>query len=532
MRVAQLALQLDHPDVPTQNEAIEALVALGPEAIPEIVANFDFVSARARRGLVTALEKLQSPRALGGLMRFVWDKRGSIEDADTRALAMKAIAELAQPEHAPRLLSFLLDIAQDEDPFVRGWAADTLGRFGDPRAQALLKSYLKDPSDVVRERAQLALMRLKDLPNTDALKPDLSDAELLKTIRGSKGAEQTYWFDELRSRENAFELAAQLAREPGRTQVLGLHYLQESRDARARGLAVHLLMREPESPHRAIALRIIAQHLNRDADADETALIRSGLYDTDSFVKGAAFEAAGRSGVADLIDRAIDALSDRDPEFVHAAARGLSRGLAESERHLFPRLSDAFETLHRRRLNQNDDLSARCEAYLLRAFGRVIGTTTAGADTARHAALRALFDAEAHQPVLITALDLLEQTTPAEGLPEAQRWPAERVRDLAMLLGHPERDVRMRVLSLITRGAAAGNDTLVPAMERLLYESPTTIQEQVIPVLEHVGTTRARALLTELTNDARPEVSTAANAALTRWRNAQPWIEAEFDDSF
>lgn len=527
--IPQLILQLDHPDIQTQQAAADALVELGRDDLDIIVANLEFATPRARRALMGVISRIGSPRALLPLMRFVWDKRESIEDADARALAMKAISELARPEDGARLFSFLMDISDDADPFVRGWTAHTLGNLGDPRARSFLKQSLTDPSDVVRERAQAALQTLRT-GASDALKPEVDDTELLNKIRGSRGPQQTYWYEELCSRPNAVALATRLVRERGRGMLLGLQYLLESRDPVGRTVAIQLLMGEDSATHRAIALRLLAIHLNGDADSEEREVVRSALYDTDSFVRVAATQCAGASGDDDLTNRALSALRDPDVDVVLAAAVGLSIGLSAKDRHRFPALDAAFDTVHRQRLKEPTESIARAEAYLLRAIGK-ISTGPQGSGSIQKIGLRALFDAENFRPILVTALDLLDAATPAD-LPDAARWEPEQVRSLALLLSSSDREVRHRALDLVVRGAARGNDAITPMIQKMVFEDDDIVVNGVIPALELAASARARETLDQLALSDTMEVSVAAQAAALRLRNSSEWIDAEFDDVF
>ncbi len=506
---------------------------MGADALPSIFANIGFATPRARRALMTIVERIGDASALLPLMRFIWDSRQNIHDSDARGLAMKAISSIVKPEHGAKLLPFLIDVGADEDAFVRGWSAETLAQIGDPRATTLIKAMLKDPSEIVRERAESALLTLAANPTpTDALKPDQDDETLLKSVRAARGNEQVFWLDELKARPNAFELATRLVREGGRAQILGLQYLLDSQDPTARSIAGLLLLRENDSPLRAVALRIVAQHLNMDADADEVALILTGTYDSDPFVRLAAMECAGKSGDDDLVDRAVLGLRNKDIEIAQSCARGLAQGLSVNDRHHFPQLIEAFDSVHRRRISSRDETSVRTEAYLLRAIGKVIGELPNGDTQIQHIALKGLFDAEDLRPILVTALDLLEQATPATGVPATQRWPAELIRDLAMLASSSDREVRSRALHLLVRGAKPGIDSLTPIAQRLTFEPDEILISAVIPLLELVGSERARAILTEFSTNGKQEIVVAAQAALNRWRNAQQWVEAEFDDKF
>lgn len=524
--IASLVQQLETPDTTAQRAVMDELELEGSEAIGVLAANLAFSSPRVKAALVQVMGAIGDESALLPLMRYVWDSRQAIQESTARGLAMKAIVEIAGPQHASRMLSFLLDTSRDQDPFVRGWVAQALGNFGDPSARPILTDMLRDDDLTVREHAEQALQRLRDADGS-ALDQSLDATTLLTRIRQSQGGQQEFYMEQLKQREDALELAATLVREGGRGTIRGLHFLGEVNDGRARLIAGRFLEREPQSPHRAIAMSVIARHLAQDADEAEKALIRASFYDTDHFMRVTGVECAALSGDEELIQRAVDALFKPELEAIHAAARGLSKGLGPRNRALFPKLLEAFDRIHKRRLKEYSDLLIRGEAYLVRAINRLIEPGALGLSQARNVALRSLFDADHHRPLLITGLELLETTTP-NVLPADQRWDATQTRALAALLDSSDRQIRDRALELIHRGGAKGMDILVPAIERILFD-PDADLETAILVLEHVNSSRAKQVLTEVaTSDSLASIS--AHAALKRMRDNADWIDAEFDE--
>lgn len=524
--IANLIAQLETPDPQEQRVLMDELILEGAQAVDTIVANLALSSPRVKASLVQILEEIGDDSALLPLMRYVWDSRGDVNQASPRGLAMRAIVEISGPQHGARMLGFLMDTAKDEDRFVRGWVAEALGRFGDPAAEPLLKDMLTDEDTHVRESAEKALVRLSKADGT-SLDQDMDADTLLGKIRQARGGQQEFFMQILRKREDVLELCARLVREGGRGTIRGLHLLRELDDPRARLVAGRFLEREPQSEHRAVAFSILTRHLDADADSAELELIRSTAYDTDPFVRLASVECAALSGDEDLIRRAVEALFHRDLETVHAAARGLSKGLRPTMRMMFPRLVEAFDRLHRMRLKDSSDLVVRSEAFVVRATNRLVAPGALGLTQARDVALRALFDSADRRPLVITGLELLESTTP-DVLASDLRWNTEHTRSLASLLDTPDRAIRDRTLTLLWRGGASGVDAIVPALERILFDTQADL-ETVVKVLEVVNTTRSRTVLTDIAQSDSP-VGISAQAALKRLRDTDDWIEAEFDE--
>lgn len=530
-RVAQLVDALEHPDAEHQREIMDDLVAAGPDVIAPLAANLKLAEPRARKCVVRVLGEIGHPDGLLPLMRFVFDSRGSISDGDARGLAMRAILSLADADaHASKMFQFLLDLYQDDDPFVRGYAIAAMGKYGDRRALPIVQDAMSDETEFVQEQAQGAVRELEQ-KIADGPDEDVDDEDLLQAIRGRKGGERQYFLNELRERDNAFELAERLVAEGGRGVIPGLEYMLESANPKARGVARRLGMGAETPAERAVCLRILTAHLDDDASDDELAIIRGGLYDADPFVQLAALEAAGASGNDTLIERAVDATRDGDMERRYAASRGLSLGLTPRHRKVLPDLIEAFGLANARRLARVTDDTIRIEAYLVRAIRRVVEEGGFGTTQAQEAALTALEGAATHRPLVVTALELLDVTTPEEGFDEGRRWSRGSARHLVETLSHPETDVRDRVLSLLLRGAPSGMTSLVKGLERVIYDREADIAGKAIPLLERVDGDRARKLLTDLTEESDEDVRLAAEAALKRLRNAGDYIDAEFEAS-
>lgn len=528
-QLAALIDRLDHPDAIFQRELMDNLVSLGPEIIPNLAANLSMAEPNVKTCLVRILAEIGDARAILPLMRFVFDNRGSIEDADARGLAMQGIMKLARPEHASKLFDFLWDMRQDADPFVRGYALEAMARFGDRRAEPILRGALSDEHEFVRQRAKLGLEHLEQNTGTEQLaQNETSDAAILQKIRGSDGADRAYWLGILTERPNAFELASALVREEGKGQLIGLQLLQQLQDPRARQIATRHYRATRDAANQAICLRLLAQYMRADASHSELEIIRDGHAHSDPFVRMAALAAGGASGDGALVDQTARALESRDFHTALNAAEALSNGTTPEMRRLIPRLRDALDRAFKKRWSARDEESALLEAHLLRALGNVVDDRLVGRRDIELDALRSLDGARDHWPVLSSALRLLRQTSEdRRPLASDERWPRAATRQLADLLGHENLKVRDRALALLLYGAPADVTEIPLAVER-----PARLDMdfalRAVPLLEQTGGERSKEVLDMLANAPDEQVRLAAAAAARRLRNSQDVIDATF----
>lgn len=536
-QIAQLVGHLDHPDAVHQRGFMDQLIALyrqqPEEALDGMLANLKLAEPRARVALVRVLSELAPQGALVPLMRFVFDSRDAIGESDARGLAMQTIMKISGPEHARRLFDFLLDVRQDADPFVRGYAVEALSRFGDPRAEPLIRAMREDESLFVRERVQRALEQLQGLQGSsdELAQRQMSGEELLGRIRGSQGEDRVYWMGILQQREDAFELLAELVTQGGSKGVLiGLRGLLESADPRARQLAVrHYATARDEPAERAICLRLLGNHLSGDATPEEVKLIASALHDGDMFVRRAALYAAGGTGDATLTTRVIESVQGRDYETMLDAAKGLGRSSGAALKRFMPQLLDALGHVRGVRQSSGSNEPELIEANLLQALSELAPHLTVGRGDLQREALRSLHGARHRWPIVVSALKLLRETRGEEEmLPIGERWGSEQAATLLDLLEHEDERVRERALDFLYYGVAPGWGPMVPYLERLLHNDEAPIATRIVPLLERAGSPRAQQLLEDLTRAPSEEVSEAARAALRHMREEQPVLEARF----
>lgn len=141
----------------TDSKAWEAaqqqLVALGPSAVPVLLAGLKSENAVARETAATvcALTGAEDVRIQTALVQCLSD-----EVSFVRANAAAALAQV--PEYQPQVMSTLTDLLADSDPQLRRMAAANLGSFGAeasaelPKLTAVLTD---DDSEVVTPVIQL-----------------------------------------------------------------------------------------------------------------------------------------------------------------------------------------------------------------------------------------------------------------------------------------------------------------------------------------------------------------------------------------
>ena len=525
--IAQLIARLDTEDADAQRQAMERLAGEGVAAMDPMEASLGFVDKRAREAIVRTLGLMKDPKAIPTLMGFVVNRRGSIEDADARGLAMKSIMQLLLPKHAPKVFDFLMDAKSDQDPFVRGYAVEALGKLGDVRAKPIIQDAMADPDEFVQERAQRAMGQLAQAPAQEG--QDIDDLTILQKIRTEQGGSRTFYINALLAKPNAFELAQQLVQEGGKGALFGLQIMQGVDDPRARAVALHHFAGDEDPTERAICLRILAKHLAGDATAQEQQVIKQGLHHADTFVRQAALAAAAASGQPELAVEAIRRVEQgRDHEALDAA-EALARGSSAALKRVLPQMRDALHQAQRRRQGHPVEIHVQTEAHMLRALNNVLEQgPVVGASEVIEQALHSLKDAREHWPILVSALRLLRDALAERTLPEDARWSQQHAHSLAQLLDHPEARVRARVVDLLKRGGPKGFSAMTPKLERLLYDEQVDTATDIIPLLARAAGAQARNLLQDLAASQDASVVQAAEDALRSMRNDRPTINATF----
>jgi HEAT repeat protein len=512
--IAQIVRQLDHPDVPTRREALDQLVAFGSDAVDALVASLKVAETSRREGIVRALGRIGDADALLPLMRYVFDTQGEPAESDARGLAMQAIMKIAGPQSADRLFEFLVDMRDDDDPFVRGYVIEAFGRLDDARAKPFVKEARDDSAEFVRECADRAWAALEHA-DSDSLRSTLSGRELLEEIRETSGAELDYYTEELLRRDDAFDLALQLVREHGRATSRGLQLLRRIDDDRVRDVARRQFDGLSTDTERALCLRLLADHLTGETTPEERQLIERALRAQDTFVKQAAQEAAASSGDRSLIRRVLRQISTSEDDAADRVARALSNNLPQDQTAVIPDLLDALDQIHRHRLGSPTADLVRTEAYLIRALGRVVNSTTMGARDVRKAVLESMEAAGDHRPILVSSLQTLQGTLPSDAAPLGpdEQFDGPVVAPLLELLDHDDDAISSRALRLTDALVSPDTAGLANRLAPLIYADAAQLFDSVIPLLARIGDERANELLAELTKHDNSDVSEAAEDA-------------------
>jgi HEAT repeat protein len=147
-------------------EAAAALVAIGTESLPSLIAASRAPQWVARRNSVWALGALHDARGAAPALAALADREPPV-----RRVAAWALGAL----DSDVAVNALIDALGDSDASVRSQVAWALGTIGDRRAVEGLIKALKDQEENVRSQAAWALGAIGDARASDALAATLKD---------------------------------------------------------------------------------------------------------------------------------------------------------------------------------------------------------------------------------------------------------------------------------------------------------------------------------------------------------------------
>jgi len=147
--VREAATEMDRPSLEKSMAAPAPVSAAKPGVTPTPLGAANMPTA-VKQGAEAAAESLQPPRSK------------TLEHLDwTMDRGAEALASLSAPAFEP-----LLQTLKDQQPRMRVFAANTLGRLSDPRAVGPLTAALKDPDERVRSAAEAAVRQTPSRPDT------------------------------------------------------------------------------------------------------------------------------------------------------------------------------------------------------------------------------------------------------------------------------------------------------------------------------------------------------------------------------
>jgi hypothetical protein len=158
--------EIDQQTTPGE-EAAAALVAIGTESLPSLVAAARAPQWVARRNAVWALGALDDARGVRPALAALEDREPPV-----RRVAAWALGAL----DADVAVKALIDALDDTDAGVRSQVAWALGAIRDTRAVDGLIKALKDEDETVRSQAAWALGSIRDRRASDALAAALKDS--------------------------------------------------------------------------------------------------------------------------------------------------------------------------------------------------------------------------------------------------------------------------------------------------------------------------------------------------------------------
>jgi HEAT repeat protein len=175
-RISRLLAHLRSPQEIARWEAVTRLAAIGPQAVPGLLALLNGADGSVRGYAAVALGRIGDVRALPALMDNL-----ATGDALTRRLTARALGRLGHADGVQPLIAAL----RDPQPGVRYDAAEALGWLGDARAVKALTRCLGDPHPEVPPGAALALGRIGAAPAVGPLLEALqtTDSSLLRAVR-------------------------------------------------------------------------------------------------------------------------------------------------------------------------------------------------------------------------------------------------------------------------------------------------------------------------------------------------------------
>ena len=329
----------DRENVGLRNAAVEALVAIGPDAVPTSIAALRTLDADGRKLAVEVLGGVPDLRSTEALAATLDD-----EDANVRQAAVEALGASSLAGEDPRKIAVraLRDVLARAEPLMKLAALSALTRLEVTLEWTLLAPLLSDP--LLRGAALAACARCSDPACGEALVPLLADANV------------------------AFARAALVALsdwlQAAIRQGLGIDRVAARLQALDAGARVRALGEGDTETHGA-ALTLLA--LLGDAEA-APAIVRALL---DPMLARSAETAASLLGAAAL--PALLAVGEREPPSRHAA-------LLLVVPTLTGRLDDRALAVVRATLaNESDDVAA--------AAAQVLGALGDGTDIERLAVL-------------------------------------------------------------------------------------------------------------------------------------------------
>ncbi|HEY1954921.1 MAG TPA: HEAT repeat domain-containing protein [Polyangiaceae bacterium] len=379
----------DRDDVGLRNSAVEALVAIGPDAVPTAIAALKALDADGRKLAVEVLGGVPDTRGAEALAAALTDEDPNVRQSAAEALGASALAGDEARQTAVRALHSVLPRGESHapsrtsaaplltlasvgalarasasldwnllapylaDPLLRGSVLAVCGRCPDPACGEALADALFDPN---LAHARVAMTSLAEWIHAAMQRGAAIDAIAGKLQARDAGA-RVHAIDEgtPQSRGAALTLLAILGdaeAAPAIVRALLDPMLARSAEAAvsmlgAAALPALLAVGEREPPSRHAALLLVVPTLAGQLDERALAVIRATLGHAESDVAAAAAQVLGAVGEGSDIERlALFATSENAPRSAALAIEALAERHPDEARAAFQRLAgDPSKTL-------------------------------------------------------------------------------------------------------------------------------------------------------------------------------------------
>jgi HEAT repeat protein len=369
----------DRDDVGFRNSAVEALVAIGPDAVPTAIAALRTLDADGRKLAVEVLGGLPDARGAEALATALEDADPNVRQAAAEALgtsamggddarkiavrALRGVLTRGEPMMKLAVLGALsrIGVAHEwrvleplmNDPVLRGAILLASAKCSDPAAGLALADALFDPNTAHQRAALAALADWIHAATEKALPVDDVAARLQARDAGAQV--RALAEADASSRGAALMVLALLGDAEAAPEIV--RALLDPMLARSAETAVALLgaatlpallaVGEREPPSRHAALLLVVPTLTSRLDDRALTVVRATLGHDSDDVAAAAAQVLGALGAGEDIDR-LAVLASSDSENVHGrAARSAALAIEQlAQRHpndalaAFARLAD------------------------------------------------------------------------------------------------------------------------------------------------------------------------------------------------
>jgi HEAT repeat protein len=358
--VAALVAALeDTVNIGLRNAAVEALIAIGPEAVGAVIEMLGRVDADARKLVVEVLGGVPDTRGTVALARALSDEDANVRVAAAEALGNAALAGEDSRDAATHALVGALSTSDTfqkiasldslarlearlpwatfeplaKDPLLRRYAIAAAAGSREPDAVRALAQATGDPSPTIAREAMVALGDLFSVGLDDTELHDVARATLLSNVAGQKSVRRAVLdAEDGRARAGAL-LVVGLMGNPGDVPAL-VEALAEDDVAERADLALRLF--GPSSvgpllesarfakPHVRAAAFALAASLEGAEVRVVRAALREGIEDPSLDVVAAALEALGPIGNADDLHRVAALVGHEDARIAATATNTVS----------------------------------------------------------------------------------------------------------------------------------------------------------------------------------------------------------------